>query len=37
MVWHTVLPSAKTEELQGEFVNTSRDGFLLAQNISAFL
>lgn len=27
---------AKTEELQGEFVNTSRDGFLLAQNISAF-
>src|SRR5690606_15108621 len=22
--------------LQGEFVNTSRDGFLLAQNISAF-
>ncbi|OIK11166.1 enoyl-[acyl-carrier-protein] reductase [Bacillus sp. MUM 116] len=27
---------AKTEELKGEFVNTSRDGFLLAQNISAF-
>ncbi|MBB6453066.1 enoyl-[acyl-carrier protein] reductase I [Salirhabdus euzebyi] len=27
---------AKREELQGEFVDTSRDGFLLAQNISAF-
>ncbi|NCU18889.1 enoyl-ACP reductase FabI [Pallidibacillus pasinlerensis] len=27
---------AKTEELEGEFVNTSRDGFLLAQNISAY-
>ncbi|MED1472060.1 enoyl-ACP reductase FabI [Bacillus salipaludis] len=27
---------AKTEELKGEFVNTSRDGFLLAQNISSF-
>ncbi|MBX5435658.1 MAG: enoyl-ACP reductase FabI [Alicyclobacillaceae bacterium] len=27
---------AKTEELQGEYVNTSRDGYLLAQNISAY-
>jgi len=27
---------AKTDELKGEFVNTSRDGFLLAQNISSF-
>src|SRR3954447_8369942 len=27
---------AKTEDLKGEFVNTSRDGFLLAQNISAY-
>ncbi|WP_066071220.1 enoyl-ACP reductase FabI [Neobacillus soli] len=27
---------AKTEELKGEFVNTSREGFLLAQNISSF-
>lgn len=27
---------AKTEELQGEFVNTSRDGYLLAQNVSAY-
>lgn len=27
---------AHKEELQGEFVNTSRDGFLLAQNISSF-
>jgi enoyl-[acyl-carrier protein] reductase I len=27
---------AKREELQGEFVDTSRDGFLLAHNISAF-
>ena len=27
---------AKTEELKGEFVNTSRDGFLLAQNISSY-
>jgi enoyl-[acyl-carrier protein] reductase I len=27
---------AKREELTGEFVNTSRDGFLLSQNISAF-
>lgn len=27
---------AKREELQGEFVNTSRDGFLLAQDISAY-
>lgn len=27
---------ANREELQGEFVNTSRDGFLLAQNISSY-
>lgn len=27
---------AKREELQGEFANTSRDGFLLAQEISAY-
>src|SRR5699024_2876904 len=27
---------ANTEELQGEFANTSRDGFLLAQEISAY-
>ncbi|MDR7000783.1 enoyl-ACP reductase FabI [Neobacillus niacini] len=27
---------AKTEELKGDFVNTSREGFLLAQNISSF-
>lgn len=27
---------AKTEELQGEFVNTSRDGYHLAQDISAY-
>ncbi|ETI66783.1 enoyl-ACP reductase FabI [Neobacillus vireti] len=27
---------AKTDELKGEFVNTSRDGFLLAQNISSY-
>lgn len=27
---------AKREELQGEYVNTSRDGFLLAQEISAY-
>lgn len=27
---------AKTEELAGEFVNTSRDGYHLAQDISAF-
>jgi enoyl-[acyl-carrier protein] reductase I len=27
---------AKTDELQGEFVNTSRDGYLLAQNVSAY-
>ncbi|MDC3413663.1 enoyl-ACP reductase FabI [Terrihalobacillus insolitus] len=27
---------AKREELNGEFVNTSRDGFLLSQNISAY-
>lgn len=27
---------AKTDELQGEYVNTSRDGYLLAQNISAY-
>lgn len=27
---------AKTEELEGEFVNTSRDGFALAQDISAY-
>lgn len=27
---------AKTEELTGEFVNTSRDGYHLAQDISAF-
>lgn len=27
---------AKTEDLKGEFVSTSRDGFLLAQNISSY-
>lgn len=27
---------AKTDELQGEYVNVSRDGYLLAQNISAY-
>jgi enoyl-[acyl-carrier protein] reductase I len=27
---------AKTEELQGEFMNTSRDGYHLAQDISAY-
>jgi enoyl-[acyl-carrier protein] reductase I len=27
---------AKTEDLKGEFVQTSRDGFLLAQNISSY-
>ena len=27
---------AKTEELQGEYVDTSRDGYLLAQEVSAF-
>ncbi|MEH7416352.1 enoyl-ACP reductase FabI [Neobacillus drentensis] len=27
---------AKTEDLKGEFLNTSRDGFLLAQNISSY-
>jgi enoyl-[acyl-carrier protein] reductase I len=27
---------AKTEELQGEYVNTSREGYLLAQNVSAY-
>lgn len=27
---------AKTEELQGAYMNTTRDGFLLAQNISAY-
>jgi enoyl-[acyl-carrier protein] reductase I len=27
---------AKSEELEGEFVNTSRDGYALAQDISAF-
>lgn len=27
---------ANTEELKGEYAHTSRDGFLLAQNISAF-
>lgn len=27
---------AKTEELQGEYVNTSRDGYHLAQDISAY-
>lgn len=27
---------AKTEELQGEYVNTSRDGYLLAQEVSAY-
>lgn len=27
---------AKTEELEGEFVNTSRDGYALAQDISAY-
>lgn len=30
------LAFAKTEELQGEYADTSRDGFLLAQNISAY-
>lgn len=27
---------AKTEELQGEYVDTSRDGYLLAQEVSAY-
>ncbi|MCK9906262.1 SDR family oxidoreductase, partial [Frankia sp. Cpl3] len=27
---------AKTEELEGEFLNTSRDGYALAQDISAY-
>ncbi|MGE2697688.1 enoyl-ACP reductase FabI, partial [Escherichia coli] len=27
---------ANRDDLKGEFVDTSRDGFLLAQNISAF-
>lgn len=27
---------AKTEELEGEYLNTTRDGFLLAHNISAY-
>lgn len=27
---------AKKEELQGEYLNTTRDGFLLAQNISSY-
>ncbi len=27
---------AKTEELSGEYINTSRDGYLLAQNISSY-
>jgi len=27
---------AKKEELSGEFINTSRDGFLLAQDVSAY-
>ncbi|MEH7109001.1 MULTISPECIES: enoyl-ACP reductase FabI [Bacillaceae] len=27
---------AKTEELKGEYMNTTRDGFLLAQNISSY-
>ena len=27
---------AKKEELEGEFVDTSREGFLMAQNISAY-
>lgn len=27
---------ANTEELKGEYMNTTRDGFLLAQNISAY-
>lgn len=38
-VIHGVLHSiahAKTEDLRGEFVNTSRDGFAHASNISAF-
>lgn len=38
-VLHGVVHSlayAKTEELEGMFVNTSREGFLLAQNISAY-
>src|SRR5699024_9930225 len=30
------LAFAKTEELQGEYADTSRDGFLLAQNVSAY-
>jgi len=30
------LAFAKKEELQGEYVDTSRDGYLLAQNISAY-
>ncbi|UOF90571.1 enoyl-ACP reductase FabI [Fodinisporobacter ferrooxydans] len=38
-VLHGVVHSlafAKTEELEGEFINTSRDGYLLAQDISAY-
>ncbi len=38
-VLHGVVHSlafAKTEELEGEFVNTSREGYLLAQDISAY-
>lgn len=38
-VIHGVIHSvafAKREELQGEYADTSRDGFLLAQNISAY-
>lgn len=27
---------AKTDELQGQYVNTSREGYLLAQNVSAY-
>jgi len=27
---------AKTEELQGEYVNTSREGYMLAHNVSAY-
>ncbi len=30
------LAFAKTEDLKGRFVDTSRDGFLLAQNVSAY-
>jgi enoyl-[acyl-carrier protein] reductase I len=38
-VLHGVVHSlafAKTEDLEGQFVNTSRDGYLLAQDISAY-